>query len=50
MPPVEPVQPLVAETSGKLTSTPDWASPAVAFRVNEPEPAGRNQRVAVPAS
>ena len=43
-PPVEPLQPLVAELSGKLTLLiPDVLSEAVAFRVNDPEPAGLNQ-------
>ncbi len=42
LPPVEPVQPVVAETLGKATELiPDWASLAVAFRVNVPPAAGR---------
>ena len=50
VPPVEPVQPVVPETSGKLTWTPDWGSLAVAFRVKEPVPVGRNQSVFEPDS
>ena len=49
--PPAPLQPETAERSGKERwSTPDCASPAVAFRVKEPEPDGRNQSVAVAAS
>ena len=46
VPPFEPAQPDVPETSGKVTlATPLWSSDAVALRVNEPEPAGLNQSV-----
>ena len=45
-PPVEPLQPPVAETSGKASwATPDSLSLAVPVSVNEPEPDGRNHCV-----
>ncbi len=46
VPPVEPDHPLVSETFGNTTeATPDWVSLAVAFRLNDPVPAGLNQSV-----
>jgi hypothetical protein len=51
LPPVEPVQPPVAETSGKATwVTPDSPSEAVTFSVNEPLDPGRNHCVFVEPS
>jgi hypothetical protein len=43
VPPVEPDHPLVVETSGNVTDV--IPACALAFRVNEPAPAGRNQTV-----
>ena len=41
-----PLNPSNEERSGKLTSAmPEPPAEAVAFRVNDPEPAGRNQSV-----
>ena len=41
-PPVDPVQPETAETSGKATEAmSDWASLAEALSVKEPAPPGR---------
>ena len=46
VPPVEPVHPPVAETSGNATCvTVDSPSLAVALSVNEPPAAGRNHSV-----
>ena len=47
---MESLQPLVAETSGKLTwSMPESPSAAVAWSVNDPEPPGRNHNAFVAA-
>jgi hypothetical protein len=43
VPPAEPDQPLVAERSGNFTDV--VPASALALRVNEPAPAGRNQTV-----
>ncbi len=46
VPPVEPAQPDVPETSGNaMLAIPDSASAPVAFSLKEPVPAGRNQSV-----
>ena len=51
VPPVEPLQPDVADTSGNATPVTDVvASDAVACSVNEPVPAGRKYCVFVPES
>ena len=51
VPPVEPLQPDVPETSGKATPvTAVSVSDAVAFNANDPEPVERKKRVFEAAS
>ena len=48
--PPPPLKPFSAERSGNVTlAMPEPPAEAVAFRVNDPEPAGRNQSVVEPA-
>jgi hypothetical protein len=50
-PPAELDHPLVEDASGKATwAIPVCGSDAVALRVNDPDPAGRNHIVSVPES